>query len=106
MIKQYKITMFKEFLKFLKEYKIIALSLAFIMGTASTSLVQSLVNNIIMPFIDPLILNSSWQQATLNLGPISLKWGAFLAEFINFIILAFVVFIIAKKIIKIEKEKK
>ncbi|MEF8847345.1 MAG: MscL family protein [Candidatus Paceibacterota bacterium] len=94
----------QEFQDFLQEYKIVSLALAFIIGTASTSLVQSLVNNIIMPFISPLIPSGEWNQATLNLGPIVLKWGAFLSELISFVILAFVVFVVAKKILKADKE--
>jgi len=98
--------MIKDFLGFLKEYKIVGLGLAFIMGAASTSLVKSMVNDIIMPIIDPFILGESWRNASLEIGPIALKWGSFLAEAINFIILAFVVFLIAKKILKEEKIKK
>lgn len=95
----------KEFREFLKEYKIVSLALAFIIGTASTSLVRSLVDNVIMPFISPLIPSGEWQEAVLVLGPISIKWGAFLSELIGFVILAFVVFIIAKKILKAEIKK-
>jgi len=94
--------MIKEFLKFLKEYKIISLGLAFIMGAASTSLVKSLVNDIVMPIITPFIFGESWKNATLEIGPIVLKWGNFIAEIINFTILAIIVFLIAKKILKEE----
>lgn len=96
----------KEFLQFLKEYKVVGLALAFIMGAASTSLVKSLVNDIIMPFINPLIANGSWKEATLEIGSISIKWGSFASELLNFTILAFVVFIIAKKILKEEAVSK
>ena len=98
--------MLKEFLSFLKEYKIIGLAFAFVMGAASTSLVNSLVKDIIMPVINPLLLNGGWQEATLSIGPVMLRWGAFLAELLNFAILAIVVFIIAKKILKQEVGKK
>jgi large conductance mechanosensitive channel len=85
-----------EFKEFLNEYKVIGLAVAFIMGVAATALVQSLVNDIIMPCITPFIPNGDWQKATLALGPIVLKWGDFLSQLINFVILAFVVFMIAK----------
>ena len=97
--------MFKEFVEFLKEYKIVSLAMAFIMGAASTSLVKSFVDNIIMAFINPLVA-SGWREASLSFGPFMIKWGAFLAELINFVILALVVFIIAKKILKEEKVTK
>ncbi|MFH0966621.1 MAG: MscL family protein, partial [Methanobacteriota archaeon] len=47
--------LFSEFLEFLKEYKVIALTVAFIMGVAVTALIMPLVDNIIMPFIGVLI---------------------------------------------------
>lgn len=98
--------MIKEFLNFLKEYKVIALAIAFIMGAASTSLVKSFVDNIIMPLINPLLPEGSWKTVTLSVGPFVIYYGAFLGELINFIIIAFVVFMIAKKVMKAEKVEK
>ncbi|MDP2643164.1 MAG: MscL family protein [Candidatus Peregrinibacteria bacterium] len=98
--------MWKEFLAFIKEYKIAGLAMAFIMGTASTDLVKSLVNNIIMPFVSVFIPNGGWKEAILSIGPLSLPWGAFLADLLNFVILAFVVFFIAKKLFKEAKVEK
>lgn len=95
-----------EFKEFLREYKVIGLAVAFIIGAAATALVQSLVNNIVMPAITPFIPGGGWQVATLKLGPVVLSWGAFLAALINFVILAFVVFVIAKKVMKEEKMAK
>jgi large conductance mechanosensitive channel len=85
-----------EFKEFLDEYKVMGLAVAFIMGIAATALVQSLVNDIIMPIITPFIPGGEWQKATLVIGPIVLKWGSFVGQLINFLILAIVVFIIAK----------
>ena len=98
--------MFKDFLEFLKEYKIVGLAIAFIMGVASTALIKSLVDNVIMPVITPFIPGGEWRSAVFSLGPIKIGWGPFLGELINFIIIAFVVFIIAEKIIKNKKEAK
>jgi len=95
-----------EFKDFLYEYKVIPLAIAFIMGIASTALIKSLVDNIIMPIITPFIPGGAWREATLALGPVVLSWGAFLAELINFIIIAFAVFLIAKKVLKEEKVEK
>jgi large conductance mechanosensitive channel len=95
-----------EFKEFLNEYKVMPLAIAFIMGVAATALVQSLVTNVIMPIVTPFIPGGAWQDATFSMGPIVIKWGAFLAAMINFVILAFVVFIIAKKMLKEEKVSK
>ncbi|MBS3051853.1 MAG: large conductance mechanosensitive channel protein MscL [Candidatus Aenigmarchaeota archaeon] len=96
----------KEFMDFLKEYKVIGLAVAFIIGVASTTLVQSLVNDVIMPMISPLIPGGEWQKATLSIGPIMIKWGSFLSAVINFVIVAFAVFIIAKKVLNEERATK
>lgn len=92
----------KGFFSFLKEYNIVQLAIGFIMGAASNSVVKSLVDNIIMPIVVPLT-KGSWRDATLYLGPVALKWGAFLGDALHFIILAFIVFVVTKKILKYEK---
>ncbi|HLP79078.1 MAG TPA: MscL family protein [Acidobacteriota bacterium] len=96
----------KEFKEFLNEYKVVGLAIAFIMGVAATTLIQSLVNNIVMPIITPFIPGGAWQTATWTLGPIVLGWGAFLGALINFVIIAWVVFLIAKFVLKEEKVTK
>ena len=96
----------KDFLEFLKEYKILALSIAFIMGSAINVLVKSLVDNIIMPLITPFIPDGTWKTATFNLGPIVISWGSFIGDLINFLIISFVVFIIAKVVMKEDKVQK
>ena len=95
-----------EFKEFLKEYKVIGLAVAIIIGLAATALVKSVVDNLVMPLITPFIPDGAWQTATFNLGPIVIGWGALLGAIINFIIIAFVVFIIAKYALKEEKVTK
>ena len=99
----YKISMIKEFMEFLREYKVITLAIALIIGIAATALVKSLVDNIIMPVITPFIPGGAWKTATFTLGPIFIGWGSFLGELINFIVIALVIFMIAKKVMKEEK---
>ncbi|MGV8162698.1 MAG: MscL family protein [Candidatus Nanoarchaeia archaeon] len=96
----------KEFKAFLEEYKVIGLAIAFIMGVAATALIKALVDYVIMPIITPFIPGGAWQSATFNMGPIVISWGAFLAAVINFVIIAFVVFMVAKKFFKEEKVAK
>jgi len=95
-----------EFKDFLYEYKVIPLAIAFIMGIVSTALIKSLVDNIVMPIITPFVPGGAWKTATLEIGPIVLGWGAFLGELINFVIIAFVVFMVAKMVLKEEKVEK
>ena len=95
-----------EFRDFLREYKIVALAIAFVMGGATKELIKSLVDNIIMPFFSPINQGLTWDTAVLNIGPLAIKWGPFLSAVINFMILALVVFLFAKYVLKEEKVKK
>jgi large conductance mechanosensitive channel len=94
-----------EFKDFLKEYKVMGLAIAFIMGVAITTLVKSLVDDIVMPVIAPLMAGG-WETATFTIGPVVLKWGSFLGALINFVIIALVIFMIAKFMLKEEKVTK
>jgi len=96
----------KEFKEFLNEYKVIPLAIAFIMAVALTALIQSVVNNFVMPIVTPFIPGGAWQTAVLKLGPIVISWGALLGAIINFLIIALVVFLIAKHLLKEEKVTK
>ena len=96
----------REFYEFLNEYKVIGLAVAVIIGLAANALVRSLVDNIVMPLITPFIPGGAWETATLTIGPVVLGWGPFLAALINFIVIEFVVFLIAKYVFKEEKVSK
>ena len=96
----------KEFLRFLKEYKVVSLAIAFMIGEASTSLVASLVKDILLPIAAPFMSAETWREAVFSIGPVTISYGSFLADLINFIILAFIIFIVAKKVIKEENGSK
>ena len=95
-----------EFKEFLQEYKIVGLAVAFIIGVAASALVTAFVKDILMPIITPFIPGGGWQTATFNMGPIVISWGDFLGQSINFVIIAFAVFVIAKMIMKEDKVTK
>ena len=98
--------MVKEFKDFLYEYKVMPLAIAFIMGAAATTFVQSFVNDIIMPIIGALLPKGEWQTATFAIGPVLIKWGSFLGAVINFVVIAFVVFMVAKMVLKEQRVTK
>ena len=98
--------MFKEFAKFLKEFNVVSLAVGFVMGTASTALVNSLVKDILMPLVSPLMSVESWKEAVLRIGPVHIAYGSFIAELFNFLILALIIFVVAKKLLKMEAAAK
>jgi large conductance mechanosensitive channel len=97
MIKKPKVV--NEFKEFLKEYKVLSVAVAFVMGQAVNDLVKSFVTNIFMPLLSPVLPGGGWQEATLTWGKINLAWGTFLANAIHFLILAFIIFIVVKKLL-------
>lgn len=99
-------TLINEYLGFLKEYNVVSLAVAFVMGSASTALVNSLVKDVLMPLVEPFMSTESWRQATWHLGSVNIAYGTFLAELMNFLILAFIVFMLVKKILKQEISRK
>jgi large conductance mechanosensitive channel len=76
------------------------------MGLAANQLIKSLVDNIIMPIITFLVPGGAWKTATFSMGPIVISWGAFLGDLIYFIVIAFVIFMIAKFMLREEKVSK
>ncbi len=96
----------KEFHGFLSEYKVIGLAVAVIIGLAANNLVKSLVDNIVMPILTPFIPGGAWASATFTIWKIVIGWGPFLAAVINFLVIAWVVFLIAKYAFKEEKVSK
>src|SRR2546430_15945724 len=94
----------KEFVAFLQTFGVIGLAIAFVIGVASSPVVNSLVKDLINPIIG-LILptgNLSSLNATIT-SPVSGKpsvflYGDFISQIIYFIIIALVVFIMYKQL--------
>jgi len=95
-----------EFMTFLKNYQVIGLAVAFIIGAAATKMVTAMVTDIIMPIIAVIIPGGDWRTAVVNVGPIKFLLGDFVGAIIDFAIIALVVFLIVKFIMKGDTTKK
>jgi large conductance mechanosensitive channel len=95
-----------EFMEFLQKYQVIGLAVAFVIGAAATKLVNSTVNDIVMPVIAVLIPGGNWREAVLEIGPLKFLVGDFLGAIIDFAIIALVIFIVVKYIMKGDTSKK
>jgi len=82
----------EEFLQFLSKYKILGLAVAFIMAIYLGTLIQALVDDMIMPIIQLVIPDIQWEEIVV--GPF--RVGHFIGSLITFLIIAFVVFLIVK----------
>ncbi len=98
--------MLKEFLEFLKQYGVIGLAIAVIIGGKLNALVSATVDGILMPIITFFVPEGAWRTATLDIGPFHFLLGPFLGAAIDFLIVAWLVFYFAKKILREEKVAK
>ena len=94
-----------DFRNFLKKYNVLALAIAFIMGGAINTFIQSFVNDLLMPLIGILIPNGTWQESAFVFFGASLKWGSFLSNSLNFVIIALVIYGFTKIVAHDEKKK-
>ena len=87
--------MLKEFKEFALRGNVLDLAVGVIIGSAFQKLVTSLTNNLISPILGCFteVDFSGW---SLKIGNLNLTYGAFITDVINFIIMAFIVFLIVK----------
>ena len=90
-----KIKVIDEFKTFISRGNVLDLAVGVIIGAAFQSLVTSLTDNIISPILG-CFSEVDFTDYVLNIGNLSLRYGAFLTDVINFIIMAFIVFLIVK----------
>jgi large conductance mechanosensitive channel len=96
----------QEFMDFLMKYQVVGLAVAFIIGAAATKMVTATVNDIIMPVIGALIPGGDWRTTVVQAGPIKLLVGDFIGAIIDFVIIALVVFLVVKYMMKGDTSKK
>ena len=88
--------MLKEFKEFISEGNLMEIAVAFIMGLAIKAVIDALVNGIIMPIIGIVVGKPSFNDLSLKIGKGVILYGAFLSEVVNFLIIAFVIFMMLK----------
>lgn len=98
--------MVKEFLAFLKSYGVIGLAIAVVIGGKLNDLIGSLVNDLLMPLLfKPLLLAANVDDVR-KLNHDGIFYGKVLGSFVDFIIVALVVFAISKLVLKEETVSK
>lgn len=91
------------FMRFIREQNVVGLAVGLIIGTAASGVVNSLINNVIMPPLGFLLGSADGIRGlTLDMGMTPagehavLAYGAFINDLINFLVLALVVYIVIK----------
>jgi large conductance mechanosensitive channel len=84
--------MFKEFKDFLFRGSIVELAVAFVMGLAFAAVVNSLVNNLVMPVIAMIIGKPDFSDLTFTINDAVYRYGAFITDVIQFVAIGAAVF--------------
>lgn len=88
--------MLKQFKDFVMRGNVLDLAVAVIIGGAFGKIVGSLVNDILMPLIGLVMGQVNFSELAWTVGSASVKWGAFVQTVIDFLIIAFVIFMIVR----------
>ena len=92
--------MIKEFIGFLKQYGVIGLAIAVIIGGKLNDFISSLVNDLLMPLIFKPALEAAQVDDIRKLSAGGILYGKVIGSAIDFVIVAFVVFMIAKFVLR------
>ena len=104
--------LFDEFKAFVMRGNVVDLAVGVIIGGAFGKIVTSLVNDIFMPIIGMILGNIDFTSLEIKLGePVegaeqaAIRYGAFIQEIVNFLIIALCIFMVIKVINKLQKKK-
>ena len=92
--------MLKEFKEFAMKGNVIDLAVGVIIGAAFQKIIDSLVNDIIMPLIAALVGTVDFSQLAFTINETPVMYGKFITEVINFLIIAFSIFLAVKSVNK------
>lgn len=97
--------MIKEFKQFISKGNVVDLAVGVVIGSAFGKIVSSLVDNIIMPLVGILIGGIDFSNLTWKIKDATIEYGIFLQNIVDFLIVAFCIFMVIKAFNKLTKKK-
>jgi len=98
--------MFKEFKEFAFKGDVVDLAIGIVIGAAFGAIIKSFVDNIINPLIGALIGGkAALDGLAVNIGAVKFTYGAFIGAVLNFLIVAFVLFLVVKAVNRFRKRE-
>jgi large conductance mechanosensitive channel len=97
--------MWKEFRDFINRGNVIDLAVAVIIGGAFGAIISSLVNDIIMPLIGLLMGGVDFASLAIQVGDAQVLYGSFIQAVVNFLLIAFVLFLIVRGFNKLQESR-
>ena len=97
--------MLKEFKEFVMRGNVLDLAVAVIIGGAFKAIIGSLVKDILMPLIGLVMGGIDFAALSFSVGEAVVTYGMFIQAIVDFLIIAFVIFLLIKNIEKTKKEE-
>ncbi len=97
--------MIKEFKEFISTGNALDLAIGVVFGGAFGAIVNSLVNDIFMPLVGMILGGTNISGWGFSVGSAYIRYGAFLQSIVNFVLIAFLLFLIVKSVNKMRKSK-
>jgi len=98
-------SMMKEFKAFVMRGNVMDLAVGVIIGAAFVKIVASLVDNIVMPIVGILMQGVKFDTLMIKVGEAEIKYGMFIGSIVDFIIVAFVIFMMVKGLNRMKKKE-
>ncbi|MEX1013662.1 MAG: MscL family protein, partial [Candidatus Paceibacterota bacterium] len=98
----------KGFIKFIREQGVVGLAIGFMMGGAVSKVVSAFVSDIVNPIVSALFKDmESLAESSISVGSAEILWGDFVVVFIDFLIIAAVIYFLFKGLglEKLDKKK-
>lgn len=96
--------MLKEFKEFAMRGNVMDLAVAVIIGGAFGKIIASLVNDVLMPLIGLLLGGLDFSGLTATVGDAVIMYGAFIQAIVDFVIIAFVIFLLIRTMNNMKKQ--
>ena len=97
--------MLKEFREFAIRGNVMDLAVAVIIGGAFGKIITSLVGDVLMPLIGLILGGVNFSELAITVGAAEVKWGAFVQSIIDFVIIAFVIFLLVRSMNRLKREE-
>jgi large conductance mechanosensitive channel len=97
--------MLKEFREFAIRGNVMDLAVAVIIGGAFGKIITSLVDDILMPLIGLVLGGVDFSALAFTVGSAEVRWGAFVQAIVDFLIVAFVIFMLVRAMNRLKREE-
>jgi large conductance mechanosensitive channel len=96
----------EDFKKFILRGNVIDLAVAVVIGVAFNAVVQSFANDVLMQFVAAIIGEPNFNDLTFDIGEGVIYYGRFITALVNFLIVAFAVFVAVKAFERLQNLRK